>query len=191
MNKNKCRTTARVAAAAGMALAVGAANAVVIDGPEGIGDRVWNDLDRDGIQDIGEPGLAGVTVNLLANDATLLDSTTTSDAAGEIGLYYFRFDDQGQFFQNYIVEFLLPAGFVFSPQSVGVDILVDSDADIITGRTDAIFLDDTNDQRLDIDAGIYRDPAIPSPAVLSLLGLGLAGLGLQLRRRSKKKPQTF
>ena len=29
-----------------------------------IGDRVWNDLDGDGVQDVGEPGLVGWTVNI-------------------------------------------------------------------------------------------------------------------------------
>ena len=33
-----------------------------------IGDRVWHDTDRDGIQDPGEPGVAGVTVTLFGSD---------------------------------------------------------------------------------------------------------------------------
>ena len=45
-------------------------SADVVDGPDAgflpteLGDRVWHDLDGDGIQDLGEPGLAGITVNL-------------------------------------------------------------------------------------------------------------------------------
>jgi S-adenosylmethionine hydrolase len=50
-----------------------------------LGDRVFLDLDGDGFQEPGEPGLAGVGVELLDDLGTLLDGTTTS--AG--GLYQF------------------------------------------------------------------------------------------------------
>ncbi|MCB9296615.1 MAG: hypothetical protein H6559_26400 [Lewinellaceae bacterium] len=33
-----------------------------------IGDFVWQDTDGDGIQDAGEPGIPGVTVNLYADN---------------------------------------------------------------------------------------------------------------------------
>jgi len=49
-----------------------------------IGDFVWCDLNNDGIQDPGEPGLEGVVVNLtctLPDGSTLTDSRTT-DANG-------------------------------------------------------------------------------------------------------------
>ena len=42
-----------------------------------IGDLVWNDLNADGIQDIGEPGIPGVIVNLSFSDNTTYRSTTT------------------------------------------------------------------------------------------------------------------
>ncbi len=38
--------------------------------PSSLGDFVWNDLDRDGIQDAGEPGIAGVTLTLLKSNGT-------------------------------------------------------------------------------------------------------------------------
>ncbi len=43
----------------------------------GVGDRVWNDLDADGVMDAGEPGLPGVTVEVLDDQGALLDTTTT------------------------------------------------------------------------------------------------------------------
>ncbi|MGH1505169.1 MAG: SdrD B-like domain-containing protein, partial [Acidimicrobiales bacterium] len=43
-----------------------------------IGDRVWSDLDGDGIQDAGEPGLSGVTVELLDGTGTVIATTITS-----------------------------------------------------------------------------------------------------------------
>ena len=52
-----------------------------------IGDFVWADIDRDGVQDAGEPGIGGVTVRLYAADGvTLLDSAVT-DAAGGYRFY--------------------------------------------------------------------------------------------------------
>ncbi len=46
-----------------------------------IGDRIWLDIDGDGVQDPGEPGIPGVTVTLLDNGGNVIASTTT-DAAG-------------------------------------------------------------------------------------------------------------
>ena len=46
-----------------------------------IGDRVWNDADRDGVQDAGENGLGNFPVRLLTAD----DATFTSGKAG-VGL---------------------------------------------------------------------------------------------------------
>ncbi len=47
-----------------------------------VGDRVWNDANGDGVQDPGEPGLAGVTVNLYASDGTTWLAATVTDANG-------------------------------------------------------------------------------------------------------------
>ncbi len=54
--------------------------------PIEIGNRVWLDSDGDGIQDPDEPGIAGVIVELLDSDQTVL-ATDTTDAKGE---YYFN-----------------------------------------------------------------------------------------------------
>ncbi len=62
-----------------MAALVGAA-------PLELGNRVWLDGDRDGIQDAGEANLAGVTVHLYAANGTSLLATATTDAGGN---YYF------------------------------------------------------------------------------------------------------
>jgi len=43
-----------------------------------LGNRVWDDLNYNGIQDFGEPGVAGVTVNLLKADGTSTGLSTTT-----------------------------------------------------------------------------------------------------------------
>jgi uncharacterized repeat protein (TIGR01451 family) len=50
-----------------------------------IGDRVWVDVDGDGLQEAGEPGLADVTMYLKDGDGAVLDTVVT-DASG---LYHF------------------------------------------------------------------------------------------------------
>lgn len=50
-----------------------------------VGDRVWVDTNRDGIQDPGEPGIPGVTVELVNTAGQVIGTTTT----GTDGLYQF------------------------------------------------------------------------------------------------------
>ncbi|MGK0578020.1 SdrD B-like domain-containing protein, partial [Macrococcus capreoli] len=45
-----------------------------------LGDKVWFDQDKDGVQDANEPGIAGVTVTLTKPDGSTV--TTTTDANG-------------------------------------------------------------------------------------------------------------
>jgi hypothetical protein len=72
-----------------------------------IGDRVWHDLDGDGVQDSGEPGLQGVSVELIdPRDGSLLERQIT-DSNGE-----YVFEMLSHFY--YIVqvdEGTLPTGF--------------------------------------------------------------------------------
>ncbi|MCB0089728.1 MAG: hypothetical protein KDE54_17600, partial [Caldilineaceae bacterium] len=51
-----------------------------------IGDYVWYDLNQNGVQENDEPGLAGVTVNLLQQDIVI--NTMQTDANGS-----YRFDN--------------------------------------------------------------------------------------------------
>ena len=110
-----------------------------------IGDYVWNDTDRDGIQDAGEPGISDVTVDLYDCAGNQIDTTTT-DANG---FYSFEVDAG-----DYYVEFTLPSGMVFSPMDVGADDAIDSDADPTTGMTLCTTLD-PGENDLTWDAGMY------------------------------------
>ncbi len=111
-----------------------------------LGDQVWFDVDADGVQDPGEPGVAGVTVNLYDASGAPTDTTTT-DATG---IYTFSQLMPG----DYNVEFVLPDGYVFSPQNQGGDDTVDSDADPATGEAQQTTLV-SGEHDPDWDAGIY------------------------------------
>ncbi|HEY0733863.1 MAG TPA: SdrD B-like domain-containing protein [Herpetosiphonaceae bacterium] len=119
-----------------------------------IGNFVWNDLNRNGIQDAGEPGLPNVTVQLY-NSANTLIATTLSDASGA---YAFTTVPAG----NYYVRFLAPNGYNVTPQDQGGNDNLDSDADA-NGQT-ATFAMAIGQVRNEIDAGLYR-PAIVGDTV--------------------------
>ncbi|MCB0593029.1 MAG: DUF11 domain-containing protein, partial [Phaeodactylibacter sp.] len=109
-----------------------------------LGDFVWDDEDRDGVQDVGEPGIGGVTVNLLDGGGNFLQTTTTAPD----GSYSFTNLVPG----DYIVEFATPGGYDATTSNVGDDAL---DSDAVGGQTGIINLsagenDDTN------DAGFYQ-----------------------------------
>ena len=115
--------------------------------PVTVGNLVWNDLNANGVQDSGEPGIDGVEVTVWNSTAGTLAGTTTT-AGG--GLYAFANLLPG----SYYVEFGLPAGHERSPADAGTDDAVDSDAALATGRTGVITL--TSGQVNEtIDAGLY------------------------------------
>jgi len=177
MSKKGRKTVARVAAAAGIALAAGASNANFVDGPEGIGDLVWDDMNRNGIQDDGEPGLHGVTVNLLDGDETFIGSQLT-DASGN---YMFLFNTNVLDVSAFKIEFVLKSGYAFTDQDAGADETIDSDADPSTGISSNIYYPCGGCKDYDFDAGMY---VVPVPAAVWLFGSGLLGL-VGIARRKK------
>lgn len=117
-----------------------------------IGDFVWSDSNADGIQDDGEPGVAGLPVNLLDANGNVVDSTTT-DGAGE----YLFIVTPG----SYMVEFVVPAGDKITSQHAGENDDKDSNADPLTGRSAVVTLG-ANGSNYTIDAGIILFVAAPS-----------------------------
>ena len=55
----------------------------------GLGDRVWLDRDGDGVQDVGEPGIGGVTVYLDLNNNGVLDTGDLTTTTNIDGFYFF------------------------------------------------------------------------------------------------------
>src|SRR5690606_28261286 len=89
--------------------------------PINLGNLVWDDLDSDGIQDVGEPGLPNITVQLWNSTKTLLLQQTTTNASG---IYTLTAPLPG----NYRIRVLLPNGNAsFSPKDQGNNDTQDSD----------------------------------------------------------------
>jgi hypothetical protein len=110
-----------------------------------IGDLVWLDLDGDGIQDAGEPGIPGVTVTLTGQDADgdPVSLTATTDADGK---YEFTDVPAG----TYTVH-VDGKGGAFTKPGEGSDRGLDSNADA-SGDMTAIVTAGQDDSS--VDAGV-------------------------------------
>lgn len=89
---------------------------------------VWNDLDGDGKQDAGEPGIEGVFVELLESNNDLLVSTTT-DPNGLVTIFDVPADRAVK------LAFTAPAGYSITLKDRGSNDNIDSDASLSSGRT--------------------------------------------------------
>jgi uncharacterized repeat protein (TIGR01451 family)/LPXTG-motif cell wall-anchored protein len=119
-----------------------------------IGDYVWFDTNRDGLQSTGEPVVPGVVVNLYAEDGVTLVSSTTTD---EHGFYSFVDLIPGA---TYVVEFVKPSGSTFTTPTAG-DTAADSNADLVTGRVTVVAPAEGNNSASEpddptIDAGLVQ-----------------------------------
>jgi protocatechuate 3,4-dioxygenase beta subunit len=121
-----------------------------------IGDRVWEDLNANGVQDAGEPGIDGVSVRLLDSGGNPLTPPRTTTTAGG-GYYGFSNLPNG----SYIVEFAPPdSSYRFTAGDVGSDTF---DSDVVTiptipgpGRTQPINIAGAIPPGHRADAGLYR-----------------------------------
>ena len=109
-----------------------------------IGDFVWYDKDRDGIQDSSEYGVKNVTVVLFDTDGNVIDRTLTNSSgiyhlSAPIGSYTIGFSD-------------LPSNYSFTSQNIGSSDAKDSDVDS-SGRTGE-FTVGSVENNLIYDAGI-------------------------------------
>ena len=115
----------------------------------GIGDRVWEDFNGDGIQDANEPGLSNVLVHVYAT-GDVLAATARTDETG----WYFA---QGMGPGSYVVQFFPPDGYQFSPQYARTDPSLDSDPDSLSGITEPTILG-SGQTNLAMDAGLFLTP---------------------------------
>lgn len=126
-----------------------------------IGDTVWSDSNGNGLQDAGEPGLAGVLITLFDDHGHRL-AGTTSDAAGG-----FLFDHlAGGSYQVGAAN--LPDGFVFTDRSAGSDPASDSDVNPVTGRSAAVTVA-AGELAAVVDIGLTVRQAPPASATATPL----------------------
>ncbi|MCB1029049.1 MAG: DUF11 domain-containing protein [Microthrixaceae bacterium] len=129
-----------------------------------LGNFVWDDLNGDGVQDDGEPGLKGITVNLYVEGGT--DPIRTGPT-GDDGDYLFKDLPPG----DYVVEFVVPDGSTVSPVGVGGDRDADSNPDRETGRAAVTLVSNVDD--LTLDAGMFTGAAIGDVVFYDLDGDGI------------------
>ena len=121
-----------------------------------LGNHVWLDVNKNGVQDPNEPGIGGICVTLQNTNGNTLQTTST-DSNG-----YYGFNVVAG--QTYVLSFEKPKGLDFTTPNLGMDNL-DSDVNPLTGLTDSITLSTTD---LQWDAGYVQ---VPSPAEpISTLG---------------------
>ena len=99
----------------------------------GLGDYVFLDANKNGIQDGGDSPIPGVVVVLLDGNNTPIASTTTNAS----GFYSFTGLTPGV---PYSVSFVTPANYTSTSAQVGGDDTKDSDANPITGQTRSVTL---------------------------------------------------
>ena len=116
--------------------------------PASLGDYTWMDVNRDGIQDVDEPALPGVTVTL-----TYEDGFAVTDASGNV-VTPKTSDANGKYsFENllpggYKVSFQAPAGYEATTSDAGTDRALDSN-----GATASVTLaQDQTDETIDFGA---------------------------------------
>ena len=128
-----------------------------------IGNIVWFDENKNGIQDQGEPGINGVTVNLYRDinrdslpEQEAYRTTTTRTWSGRRGLYFFQRLNPGYYF----VEFIPDEDQDFTLFHAGSDDNMDSDVDPATGMSPLIVVG-AGEVNIAVDAGLTSLVVIP------------------------------
>ncbi|MFM9905879.1 MAG: SdrD B-like domain-containing protein [Pyrinomonadaceae bacterium] len=160
----------------GKANGLGGTTALCNPAPIEIGNRVWRDLNSNGVQDPGENGIAGVTVRLY--QGSTLSGTAVTDANGE---YYFAFspvadpntsDNVGQvngglsYNTAYQVRFDNPANYAGGGPLVGLILTT-------VNQTSQLGVDDSSDS----DASNVVNPAGSPAGTFPVVSLVTGGVG--------------
>ena len=97
--------------------------AIIVVG--GLGDTVWKDSNGNGIQDTGEPGVAGVVVRAFTCSGDFIAQMTTDTD----GYYFFRDLLPGDYYLTFDIS-NLPTGCAFTQPGQGTDTALDSNVDV-------------------------------------------------------------
>jgi len=134
-----------------------------------IGDRVWNDLNGNIVQDLGEPGIPGVTLDLLDSIGGILAMQTT-DANGNYQFYDLLAGD----YKVLVDISTLPGGVLWNNTTP-------TDYPITLGPGETYLLADFGFKKS------TQTAPIPEPSTMLLFGSGLASLAAW-RYRKRVKP---
>ncbi|MCX6046059.1 MAG: carboxypeptidase regulatory-like domain-containing protein [Chloroflexi bacterium] len=121
-----------------------------------VGDFVWEDLNANGLQDAGEPGIGGVKATLFQSTGAAMNLVTTTAPNG-----FYLFDNLPP--GNYYVVFDLttaPAGYGVTTKNAGGDRTLDSDADQQTGQTAPTGPLTAGSQDLTLDLGLFKPASL-------------------------------
>ncbi|KQQ40375.1 hypothetical protein ASF61_06315 [Duganella sp. Leaf126] len=131
-----------------------------------LGDRVWEDSNANGVQDAGETGITGATVQLKDSSGKVVQTTTT----GADGKYSFTADAG-----TYTVAVTAPKGYVFTAANAGSDTSLDSNVGS-TGQSGKITLanGETNNT---VDAGLYKTASVGDRVWFDKNGNGIQDSG--------------
>jgi peptidoglycan hydrolase-like protein with peptidoglycan-binding domain len=117
-----------------------------------VGDLIWHDANGDGVQQVGEPGVAEVVVRLLDSSWNVV----VEGISDQNGSYELRGVAAG----TYVLEIDLPDDQIPTVADRGEDDELDSDltridSDTRTARSEPFVIDDFRD---DLDIGLVIDP---------------------------------
>lgn len=138
-----------------------------------IGDYVWLDGNRDGLQNDDDAGINGIEVRLYKGTVTgepAAVAYTADDKDGNPG--YYLFDDL--LAGEYYVQFIVPADYELSPAEQGADRAEDSNATDEQGFTAKIAIGESQWVNHTIDLGL-----IPKGAIGNYVWLDSNGNGRQ------------
>ncbi|CAM5673910.1 hypothetical protein SAVIM338S_07111 [Streptomyces avidinii] len=164
------------------------------EAPVQIGNRVWFDRDRDGIQGPTEEPIPGATVTLKDKNGTVLDTTTTNDR----GEYYFQVKPHTDYRITFdvktadtgaIPEKPAPADLVPTAKERGTNTSVDSNPDPAT-QTESLRTGRAGDNDHTHDAGYHLPPTGALSVVKHAAGTNrpLAGAVFQLWHETNGRP---
>lgn len=116
-----------------------------------LGNLVWEDMNGDGIQNLGEPGIPKVIVKLFDDNHTLQDIKMTNQK----GFFQFKNLEAG----DYKLEFERPDGYEFTFCSLSTS--SNSDSDVNWNKTKNITSTEiihlaAGEKNLSVDAGMFK-----------------------------------
>lgn len=155
-----------------------------------LGNLVWEDLNGDGIQNLGEPGIPKVIVKLFDDANTLQDIKMTNQQ----GFFQFKNLQEG----DYKLEFERPDGYHFTFCSLETS--GDSDSNVNWNKTKNVTVTETihlsaGEKNLSIDAGMFRCAPIGELVwfdlnrnnIKDLDESGINGLSVQIFRKDNEE----